>query len=164
MNSDEFLLEELQALEKSLQESLERLRKPYVQAEDDLKNVMGTIAILKRNPRPSSSENFESTTQNLNLRGLTHKDAVVAIAKANGGVVRAQDAKRMMIKAGVMSATKNSTNMTHNVIIKSDLFDRIGPGEYRLKRPDRTGEEPLNRDFSTLTTAWAGPIGTTVKN
>jgi hypothetical protein len=161
MNSDAELLAGLEALEKSLKEKLERLRKPYVQAEDDLKNVLGTIAILKRSLRPTSSENFDGTIQSVNLRGMTHKDAVVAIAKANGGVVVAQDAKRMMIKAGVMSATKNATNMTHNVIIKSELFDRIGPGEFRLKTEIPPTDKPLG-GFTTMTGVWA--TTGTVKN
>ena len=155
MNVDE-LLEELQALEKSLQEKLERFRKPYLQVEDDLKNVAGTIALLKRNLRATNPENVDG--QSLNLRGMTHKDAVVAIAKANGGVVRAQDAKRLMIKWGVMKATKNATNMTHNVILRSDLFDRIGPGEYRLRPTDRASGDS-GKSLITAATLW--PTGAT---
>lgn len=67
------------------------------------------------------------------LRKLTQIQAVVAIAKHYGGIVKAQDAKRLMIRANVMRETKNSTNITHNVIIRSGKFERIGPGEYRLK-------------------------------
>jgi hypothetical protein len=67
------------------------------------------------------------------LRKLTQLQAIVAIAVHNGGTVKAQDAKRLLIEAHVMRETKNSTNITHNVIIRSGKFDRIGPGEYRLK-------------------------------
>jgi len=67
------------------------------------------------------------------LRRLTQAQAVVTIAKYGGGVVKAQDAKRLMIRAGVMRDTKNSTNITHNVILRSGKFERIAPGEYRLK-------------------------------
>jgi hypothetical protein len=38
-----------------------------------------------------------------------------------------------MIKAGIMKQTKNSTNMAHNAINRTDKFERVRPGEYRLK-------------------------------
>ena len=72
------------------------------------------------------------------LRHMTQVQAVIAIAKHNNGIVKAQDAKRLMIRAGVMRETKNSTNITHNVIIRSHAFDRVGPGEYRLKPASKT--------------------------
>src|SRR5207244_4260644 len=72
------------------------------------------------------------------LRNLTQLQAIVTIANHNGGTVRAQDAKRLMIRAGVMRETRNSTNITHNVIIRSHIFERIGHGEYRLRPASRT--------------------------
>jgi hypothetical protein len=72
------------------------------------------------------------------LRSMTQLQAVIAIAKHLGGTVRAQDAKHLMIRAGVMRETKNSTNITHNIIIRSGKFYRIAPGEYRLKEPKST--------------------------
>jgi hypothetical protein len=131
---------QLQAEEKALREKLERLRKPLLQIEEDLQHIAGTIAFYQRNDSENKVVDLVEAFTDMvtvipasKLRGLTHSKAVVAIAKSNGGVVRAQDAKRLMIKAGIMSQTKNSTNMTHNAILRTELFDRIGPGEFRLK-------------------------------
>jgi hypothetical protein len=140
MNGDGEVLARLQIMEKELHEKLERLRKPLAQAEEELQHVLGTIAILQRGVRPTFTQDTpaeEGLDLNAKLQGMTQMSAVVAIAKSRGGVIQAQDAKKLMIKAGIMSATKNATNMTHNVIARSGLFERIAPGEYRLKDSDQ---------------------------
>jgi hypothetical protein len=139
MASRDEIVAQLQAEEKVLREKLEKLRKPIIQAEEDLQHILGTIAFYQRNRGSDFGHitgEMSLLVQEPKLRGMTHSQAVVAIAKQNGGVVRAQDAKRMMIKAGIMRQTKNSTNMTHNAILRTDLFDRVGPGEFRLKQTE----------------------------
>ena len=146
MNGDEEVLARLQIMEKELQEKLERLRKPIAQTEEELQHVVGTIALLQRGIRPTVTQDTsadEGKTLTELLRGMTQTSAVITIAKFGGGVVRAQEAKRLMIKAGIMSATKNATNMTHNVISRSGVFERIAPGEYRLKGTDQQSGKGL---------------------
>ena len=141
MASRDEIITQLQTEEKVLREKLEKLRKPILQVEEDIEHILGTIAFYQRN-RVADINNVSvevTISPELKLRGMTHSQAVVAIAKQNGGIVRAQDAKRMMIKAGIMSQTKNSTNMTHNAILRTEKFDRVGPGEFRLKSELTTG-------------------------
>jgi hypothetical protein len=59
--------------------------------------------------------------------------ALTVIAKHYGGTFKAQEAKRLLIKAGVMRETKNSTNIIHAVIVRSEKFEKVRPGEYRLR-------------------------------
>jgi hypothetical protein len=138
------VVEHLRKVEQMLRRKVEELKKPVVQAEEDLRNVIGTIAIYERNPRlleirlrdaANITDNVSTEKPVLSLRGMTHTQAVLAIAKRNGGIIKAQDAKQLMIHAGVMRDTKNSTHMVHNAIINSDRFERIGRGEFRLKLP-----------------------------
>ncbi len=147
MNSaDEIVLAGLQADQKTLEKRLENLRKPIAQLEADLEHIKGAIAFRLRNASNTASNamlevadaitEVMATIPSSRLKGLNHADAVVAIAKYNGGVVRTQDAKRIMIKAGIMSKTKNSTNMAHNAIKRSGKFEKVSPGEYRLKSED----------------------------
>src|SRR5215831_11372827 len=137
MTRDEMIIQ-LEQEEKVVREKVEKLRKPVIQAEEDLQHIVGMLAYYRRASTLKAEiaefvSELTNTFPHIKLRGMTHSAAVVAIAKHNGGIVRAQDAKRLMIKAGIMSQTKNSTNMTHNAIIRTDLFERIAPGEYRLK-------------------------------
>lgn len=134
-------VDHLNNLAGAMRKKIEELRPPLEQVEKDLEHVLGMIDFYARNaPKqpaspipPFPSVTVRSGNPPLSLRGLSQKQAVIAIAKANGGVVKAQDAKRLMIEAGIMKNTKNSTRMVHNAIINSERFDRIAPGEFRLK-------------------------------
>jgi len=137
-------LDHLKRVEELLRKRIGDLRSPLAQAEKDLEHVVGVIDLYNRDmgplPKPTTSvpTAVVVTAKNaiggvLDIRGLSQKQAVIAIAKHNGGIVRAQEAKRMMISAGIMRETKNSTRMVHNAIITSGRFERIAPGEFRLK-------------------------------
>jgi hypothetical protein len=163
MNSgDEIVVNKLRADQKKIQEELEQIRKPIAQLEADLQSIQGALAFYQRKATAPSklAELQEVLTEAMatipmaRLKGLSHEAAVVAIAKYNGGTVRTQEAKRLMIKAGIMSPTKNATNMAHNAIQRSEKFDWVSPGEYRLKEAKPSQElelsqENLNRAFAT---------------
>ena len=138
MTSGFDIIAKLKADERGIQSQLEKMRKPVLELEAVLKNIQGTIAFYEDKAHTQAmtevmTDVVSSALGLPKLKGLSHSEAVIAIAKHNGGVVRTQDAKRLMIKAGIMSQTKNSTNMAHNAINRIDKFERIAPGEYRLK-------------------------------
>lgn len=121
---------------QSLKQKREYVMHQISELEDALEHLNGTIDFFEKEGRiesveqPKPAEAMEFPTAK--LRGLKQLQAVVMIAKHFRGVVKAQDAKRLMINGGVMKETKNSTNITHNLIIRSGRFERIAPGEYRL--------------------------------
>jgi hypothetical protein len=133
------VIEHLKATEERLRRKIEDMRGPLAQAEEDLRSIAGTIAFYERSaPVPQSATlnltaNPVSVFSAASIRNMTQKQAVVAIARHNGGIIRAQEAKHLMIQAGIMKVTKNSTRMVHNAIISSDRFDRIAPGTFRLR-------------------------------
>jgi hypothetical protein len=109
------------------------LFKPLQQLDEELEHISAAILSLQKcSQKPAQDLNAIEFPIG-KLRGFTQVQALVAIAKHNNGVIRAQEAKRMLIRAGVMRETKNSTNVIHAVIIRSEKFERIRPGEYRLK-------------------------------
>ncbi len=118
--------------------------------EKTLEHLNATIRMLEKeteSPIVAHPQSLGADFPVGKLRHLTQLQAVIAIAKHQGGVVKAQDAKRLMIRAGVMRDTKNSTNITHNVIVRSEKFERIAPGEYRLRDGKPKTEE--NRLFQS---------------
>jgi len=144
MGDRESTIRYLTETKRDLTAKRDRLLRPVQEIEKELEHVSATLAILLRNaasPVPETQSDFPLTK----LRGLSHAQAVVVIARQSGGVLKAQDAKRIMIAAGIMRETKNSTNMTHNAIIQSGKFDRIGRGEFRLKdsNPNAPERRPL---------------------
>jgi hypothetical protein len=162
MNSgNETIINQLRAEEKTIQDELERARKPIVQLEAELQSIQGSIARFQRKAATSGKlvelqEILTEATATIpisRLKGLSHEAAAIAIAKYNGGIVRTQEAKRLMIKAGIMSVTKNSTNMAHNAIKRSGRFDWVSAGEYRLKEakpPQELNFDPARDAFDDL--------------
>lgn len=152
MNSENSIVNQLRTDEKALQEKLEKLRQPIAQLEADLQHIRGAIEFYQRscskNVISKIAEEVKEFSESIaaasavRLKGLSHEAAAIAIAKSNGGMVRTQQAKHLMIKAGIMSNTKNSTNMAHNAIQRSGKFERISPGEYRLRT---TTPQPMTR-------------------
>jgi hypothetical protein len=136
------VIEQLKCDEKKVRTKIEDLRKSIEKelsaAEVDLNHILGAISYYERESNETKQfmlANVAHEWELPKLRGMTHKEAVVAIAKKNNGIVRSQDAKRLMIRAGIMRETRNSSRMVHNAIKGTNLFDSIGPGEYRLKNP-----------------------------
>ncbi|HET9308796.1 MAG TPA: hypothetical protein VFO46_22465 [Candidatus Sulfotelmatobacter sp.] len=141
MDSQSMIVELKKALEEA-RRKFEDARSAITQAEQDIQSLQGAIEFYERNlpMREIARQAFNvlgAVVKPLEsvLQGMSHRQAVIAIAKHKGGVIKAQDAKQIMIRAGVMKNTKNSTHMVHNAIISSERFDRIGRGEYRLRVP-----------------------------
>src|SRR5256885_938342 len=105
-----------------LESKIEEVMADIKRREEHLENLKGAVSFLKNEALPETLPTNVSNVAELpigKLRNLTQLQAIVTIANHNGGTVRAQDAKRLMIRAGVMRETRNSTNITHNVIIRS---------------------------------------------
>jgi hypothetical protein len=129
-----FALQYLTEHKKELLEKRERLMRPLQELDQEIEHVTATIRSIQK-PNEKSKE-FVAVATDFplgKLRHLTQVQALVVIAKHNNGLVRAQEAKRLLIKAGVMRETKNSTSIVHAVILRSEKFERVRPGEYRLK-------------------------------
>jgi hypothetical protein len=125
---------------KNLLEKREQLARPLLEVDELIEHVDATLKSIQK---PAASFTVAISVVEFpiaKLRGLTQVQALTVIAKHYGGTLKAQEAKRLLIRAGVMRETKNSTNTIHAVIRRSDKFDAVRPGEYRLKQ---AGISPL---------------------
>jgi hypothetical protein len=129
MENKDFALAYLTDHRKDLLEKRERLLRPLQELDQEIEHVTATLRSIQRMTIEPVKDDFPIGK----LRKLTQVQALVVIAKHNKGIVRAQEAKRLLIRAGVMRQTKNSTNIIHAVIIRSEKFEKVRPGEYRLK-------------------------------
>jgi len=71
------------------------------------------------------------------LHGLTQKEALVKIAKANKGVLHTKAAKSVMLRAGLIKSSKNASQIIFNTVLKSGLFVKAAPGEYELLEQEK---------------------------
>jgi hypothetical protein len=132
--SKDITLDYLTEHKKTLLTKRERLMLPLQELDQEIEHVTATIRSLQNPPQPAGFTAIITVDFPVGkLRKLTQVQALVVIAKHYGGTFKAQEAKRLLIKGGVMRQTKNSTNMIHGVILRSEKFERVRPGEYRLK-------------------------------
>lgn len=143
IENKDFVIDYLNDHKKKLLERRERLILPLQEIDQEIEHVTATLRSLQKPIIRVAGLDFTVATPDFplaKLRKLTQVQALVVIAKHNGGMVRAQEAKRLLIKAGVMRETKNSTNIIHSVIIRSEKFEKVRPGEYKLK--EETSSKP----------------------
>lgn len=136
MDGREQTIQYLTQIKRELAAKRDRLLRPLQEVEKELEGVTATIALVLRASGGVEKENAVDFPIR-KLRGLTHTQALIEIANYNGGTLKAQDARGLMIRAGVMRDTKNATHMVHGAIARSEAFERIGRGEYRLKTVSR---------------------------
>jgi hypothetical protein len=117
---------------KNLLERRDRLFKPIQELDQEIEHLDATLRSITK-PAVSVVATVTVDFPIGKLRNLTQVQALTVIARHYGGTFKAQEAKRLLIKAGVMRETKNSTNIIHAVIVRSEKFEKVKPGEYRLK-------------------------------
>jgi hypothetical protein len=154
MENKDFAVAYLTEHRKDLLEKRERLMRPIQELDQEIEHVTATLRSISTPVRVVSMQSRTEEFPIARLRKLTQVQALVVIAKEMNGVVRAQEAKRLLIKAGVMRETKNSTNIIHAVILRSEKFERVRPGEYRLKeitaKPTSASFDPARDSFGDL--------------
>lgn len=140
LDNKELAIQVLADHKKALLARRERLVLPLQELDQEIEHITAAMHSLQKPPGPAVSFTATVTVDFpiAKLRKLTQVQALTVIAKHYGGTFKAQEAKRLLIRAGVMRETKNSTNMIHAVILRSDKFERVRPGEYRLKETTDT--------------------------
>jgi hypothetical protein len=155
MEDKDFALRFLAEHRRGLLAKREHLARPLQEIEQEIQNVEGALRSIQK---MQGTLNFPQQQEDAfpigKLRKLTQVQALVVIAKHYDGNIRAQEAKRLLIKAGVMRETKNSTNIIHAVIVRSEKFEKVRPGEYRLKemtsKPISSSFDPSKDAFGDL--------------
>ena len=138
---------------EQLKRDADTLRTKIEGQKTELNHLLGALAFYERQRQQPQQLSFVVSPhhgEELKLRGLTHKQAVVAIAKSNGGRIRSLDAKKLMIRAGIMSETPNASRMVHNAIKGSGLFVSISPGIYRLAENTPPSVSAIDPKFTDL--------------
>jgi hypothetical protein len=137
MEDRDFAIKFLTDHRRSLLEKRERLYRPLQEVDQEIEHIDGTLRSLQK-PAVTVTASISFDFPIGKLRKLTQVQALTVIAKHYGGTFKAQEAKRLLIKAGVMRETKNSTNIIHAVIVRSGKFEKVRPGEYKLKSENQT--------------------------
>jgi hypothetical protein len=110
---------------------LDSLRRKQKQLQDDLKHVEAVIRLYEA--EKAGEESIPTLVPLKSLKGLTQIEALVKIAIASGGKFRIADARALLVRAGLINSPKgNANNILFNAIARSEKFERVGYGEYKL--------------------------------
>lgn len=120
-------------LRDRLRERVKVLRQQLDEAERQLSSVTVTMELLGY--KGGNLAAIDESVRNIepaSLKGLTQEQALVKIARANGGKFLVAVAKRLLLAAGLIANPKNASNIIYNVIARSEKFHRLKAGEYQL--------------------------------
>lgn len=124
--------------QKGLLDLIAELRSRQKEREQELDEIKQNIAAVQRAlellreryglppTEPKARGKLEA------LRGLTLPQALMEYARTHGGMVKVSEARRDFIEAGIIGNPKTAYQRLTSVLIRSDLFERSSPGEYRF--------------------------------
>jgi hypothetical protein len=136
---------------KELTEKREKLMRPVQDVDKDLTAISTALAFVLRDETPELETGFPIRK----LRNLTQTQALIEIARYNGGEIRSLDVKPILIAAKLMKNSKNAAHMVNGAITRSGLFERIGRGHYKFKG-DRTIHDEVEEFVKRANTSLNG--------
>jgi hypothetical protein len=132
MDGKEQAIQYLTQKKKELTEKREKLMRPVQELDKELVALSVAIAIAFRDETPAASMEVSGFPLR-KIRNMTQTQALMEIAKYNGGTIKSLEVKSILVAAKLMKNTKNAAGMVNGVIARSEAFDRVRRGEYRLK-------------------------------
>ncbi len=109
----------------------------YEKIEKLRENAAGVIHALEiTRGRYEAAHDLPSTEQpsplTNELKGLTQMQAMIRIAGRNNGLVVMREARSELVRAGLIRSKRNGNNIIYTLIRRSDRFEKVRPGVYRL--------------------------------
>jgi hypothetical protein len=136
MRSRDVILDELTGL-------IVRLRKKKTEVEAQLSLVDAqisaveiTLNLLRTDKMPDLSQTYDSLVSEIS--GKTLLEALVAVARKSNNRLRVREAKRLLLEAGLLGNSKNALSVLYTTISRSNRFEKVKPGEYKIKGEDDT--------------------------
>lgn len=69
----------------------------------------------------------------MDIKGLTHMEALAKIAKANNGCVRPSDVKKLFLDAGLVKGNpRHLVPHLFTIIKNSGKYEKVAPGTFKL--------------------------------
>jgi len=120
---------ELSALLAGLRAERKNRQQQVDEIDQRIAAVETTLALL----RQRSGLPEERGPDISDLLGKRQLDALVTIAKKKDGCFKVQEAKRLMLRAGLIRNPKNANSILYTLLGRhADKFERVAPGEFRL--------------------------------
>lgn len=122
-------IDQLSEVLAELRQEHERVFDHVAHLEQEIGAIEAAIRVLKQR-RPGEAANTVDPSE---LHGKTQIEALVTIAKRGNGEFKVNEARRLLLQAGLIRNPKNASTIVNNVIKRSDRFDRVKTGVYKLQ-------------------------------
>lgn len=138
MANSDAALSELSNLIARLNQEKANVSQRLTEIETQVRAVEITMRLIRHNGKHAEPDSYDALVAKLkkdkNKGKITQMDALVTIATAIGdnGAFKVQDAKRVMLNAELISNPKNADSVIYALIDRSDKFEKVVPGEYKL--------------------------------
>ncbi len=126
------LLRHLKA-KKEMMETRHALELAEIDKEIDAVSI--TVRLLRETEDSAAKPaiTYPQPTIPNDLSGKSTRQACIAIAKQNNGIVRVADAKKALVSARILKETKNTWAIVYTTLHRSKEFEKApGAGEFRL--------------------------------
>jgi hypothetical protein len=149
MDGREQAIQYLTQKKRDLTEKKDKLMRPILELDKEIAALTASLAIALRDDVSVALEAEGFPLRK--IKNLTQTQALIEIAKYNGGTIRSLEVKPILIAAKLMKNTKNAAHMVNGAIARSGAFERISRGEYRLKSdPQEQGEFIKSHGVQTI--------------
>ncbi|HAV10880.1 MAG TPA: hypothetical protein DCX22_04640 [Dehalococcoidia bacterium] len=128
MSNGETTMNELTTLIGKLRKQKGELQNQLGNVDSQLEAVETTLNLIVGKP----TNLIENHSLVIEIQGKTMVEALKIIAGKNNNRIKVTDAKRIMMKAGLIHNAQNALSMLYTIINRSGKFTKIKPGEYRL--------------------------------
>lgn len=148
-------LEELDSQARELDAKREQIRGTIRHLEEARKTATKRAEVSLSSVPNLESEETEKPFPYHKIKNLSQPRAMVVIARHFDGILRTRNLAQILVAAGVMRKTKNTSAMASRLLRTSDRFERISEGLYRLK-----GSESKSTDIESQRSSSASPMVT----
>ena len=136
--------ETLTELAKKMMAKRDRAKQHLADLEKELDALTITLRLLRANKLAPEAELSFVNVPASELKGKKLEDALVFIAERNGNTLRVRYAKKALIEALVVSE-KNAAASIYTAIARSERWEKIDSGFYKLLPVETTGSPSINK-------------------
>lgn len=135
MANSDATLTELTSLIARLHKEREELSQKFSEIDEQIKAVEVTMRLIRHDGSQAAPDIYDALVAELRrakAQEKTQMDALKLIANKSNGSIKVTYAQRLMVETGFIANPKNAASIIYTLISRSERFEKVKPGEYRL--------------------------------
>jgi len=134
MSNSDMVLVELSRLIGALRRQEFETKQALDGILEQIKAVEITMRLCRHNgaqATPDTHDALVAELRKVKSQQKTQMDGLMLIANRDG-LIKVKEAQRLMVEAGFIANPKNAASILYTLISRSDKFEKVKPGEYKL--------------------------------